>query len=171
MFQATRRDCELECLLACEPGKRSVNYPGGEAISRADAVDDMGDLIAAARQELFAVVQTSRPAVMRSAHGLTQRNRDRPQVRISGLAHAAHASFSVLPRHSRVCPRLDVRPLLLPGRAYTWTSSSLADANASVSFSQMLGHHLARRLAPLPEILPVIEIAGNRESRVVRLAH
>ena len=82
MLQTAGRDSEFERVAMRRQLLKSVNQPSSEAVSTAHSVHDVSDVVVAADEKFFAVVQTSRPSVMRSALRFPQGNCDGFQVGI-----------------------------------------------------------------------------------------
>src|SRR5258706_6575018 len=74
VLEAGRRRGELERALIVLIGGQAINESGRERISRADPIDDVGDVVLAAGERLRAIVQYRRPSVVIGAVTLAQRN-------------------------------------------------------------------------------------------------
>jgi hypothetical protein len=67
MLQHRHRRCKLESVVFIRKFQQPIDQTRIERISATDALDDMGDLIVPAFDELFPVIQASRPRIVRCA--------------------------------------------------------------------------------------------------------
>ena len=80
MFQAGSRHGEFQRLLVAAKGLQAVDQPAGKAVAATHPIHDVRDLVMTAGQELLAVMQARRPAVMRRALRLAQRDRNHFEI-------------------------------------------------------------------------------------------
>src|SRR6188472_1366613 len=85
MLQAAGGHGKLQRVLRPEAGLHAVDQSRGKAVTGADTIDDVRDVVRAAEQEVIAVMQARRPYVVRRALRLSQRHCDPAQMPV--LAH------------------------------------------------------------------------------------
>ena len=142
---------------SCGPAERQqpVDQAAGKCVPAADAVHDMRDVVMLAQQELVAGrggTPTSRCA---SAEGFAQRDRDRSS------RWETPSTFSARPDTCRIELPASARrhPTSLPA-----PSGNLLRWRRHVHMPDELAASPRRRLAPLPQILPIVEVARNGHS-------
>jgi len=64
MLQTSGSDGKIQGFLMVWEREPTVNQSRGKSVAGADAVDDMRDLIPAARDEFLSVIQTGGPAIL-----------------------------------------------------------------------------------------------------------
>ena len=140
----------------------TVEQAAGKAVAAADAVHDVANLVLLGNVEVLAVVQAGRPAVPVGAVALAQRDGDHLHVRIR--------------REHLVAERLVLCAVQLAGLDVHIVHGDLKGllhvflvGDGHVDILCDLAHDLARLLAVLPEVLAVVEVAGDGDAALLRL--
>ena len=159
VLQAARRDGKLERGLLVLIVVQTVDQAAGKAVAAADAVDDVADLVLLGNIEVLAVVQAGRPAVPVGTVALAQRD---------GNA----SSYSGYACEHLVAERLVLCAVQLAGLDVHIVHGDLERllhvflvGDRHIHILCDLAHDLAGLLAVLPEVLAVVEVAGDGDVR------
>ena len=163
MLQAAGRHRKLERFLMGGERLKAVDQPGSKGIAGTDAIHDVRDLVRAAHHERLSVIQACRPAVVRRALGFPQSDGDRFQIRI----FAQHLGSQLLVLRAIKLAGVNVHFGLDAERHL----HVFFVGDGDIDILHQLAHHFSRRLSPLPKILAVVKIAGDRDSLLPRLLH
>ena len=156
MLQAGGGNRELQRLLLVLIAVQAVEQTAAEAVSAADAVHDVADLVASGFVEMPAVVQAGGPAVPVCALRLAQGNGDHLHIRIGGEHLVAQGfvfravQLAGFDHHVRG----DFQRLL----------DVLLVGDGNVHIVCDLAHHLCCPHAVLPQVFPVVQVTGDGDS-------
>ena len=146
MFQAAGGCGKLKRVTGIITGVQAIDQPAAEAVSPAYAVYDVGQVIAAAQQELLAVIAAGLPDIAVSGDGLAQGDGDMLQVGV-----AAHS----LPGNLAVEFGVDVTMLgaSLFGLDAQAHLKIFLIGNGAVYKGHQAAHHLGSLFAVFPQVL------------------
>ena len=162
MLQAARCHGKLQRGLLVLIVVETVEQAAGKAVAAADAVHDVANLVLLGNVEVLAVVQAGRPAVPVGTVALAQRDGDHLHIGIR--------------REHFVAERLVLCAVQLAGLDVHIVHGDLKGllhvllvGDGHVDILCDLAHDLARLLAVLPEVLAVVEVAGDGDAALLRL--
>ncbi len=154
MLHGRRRHGELEGVLGGRQVVEAPDEPRSEGVAAPDAVHDVPDLVLPALHESPLVVrQNGGPAVPVGAHALPEADGEVLHVRVG--AHDLRGELPVLGRVE--APRGDVH-VDLDAEALL---AVLFIGYGDVHIPGDLAHDLLGRPPPLPQLLPVVQVAGH----------
>src|SRR5262245_7137922 len=84
MLQASGRGGEFHRFATGRERHESVDQTGSERVARANAVDNVGDVMAAGRQKLSSIVEAKSKGVLRRVDRLAECDGRALEVRVSG---------------------------------------------------------------------------------------
>src|SRR5690606_17447462 len=158
VLQAGSRDREIERALRIVVGAQAVDQPADEGIPAAHAIDDVRDVVARAGVERALAPQHAGPRVMAGGDRAAQGDRDRVQAVEALVQCLADVEVGVrfdLPGSHVYFRRVDAEDL----------RGVFLVADRHVALRDQVWDYLARLLAPLPQVLAIVEVARDGDAQ------
>lgn len=156
MFEAGSGDGEFQGVLVAGEVEYPVDEAAGETIAATHAVDDMGDVVVLAEEEFLAVVEAGGPAIVGGAVGFAQGHGKRFELGV-GVENLVR---KLLILRSVEFAGMDV-DIELNAKGHL---AVLFIGDPVVDELEEFRHHFLRGFSIFPEILTVVEIAGDSEA-------
>ena len=138
----------------------AINQAAREAVTAAHAVDDIPDLILLGNIEVLAVIQACRPAVPVGTVALTKRDGDALHVRIAFQDLIAERAVLFAVQLAGFNVHID--------RNFERFLYIFLVGDRHIDILCKLSHDLAGLFAIFPEVLAVVEVAGNGDIALLR---
>ena len=162
MFEARGRGGEFNGFLIGIVSDQAIEQAAHEGVAAADAVDDVGDVVATALPERLAVVEHAAPGVVVRVDRTAERD---------GHLLAAREHLHQLLADAFEPGLVDLAARLLGVEAFGLDAEFLLRvflvAEDQVAAGHEGGHHLGSGLAVLPELLAIVQVAGHLHAELI----